>query len=145
MFDKLIARQISADELDKEASKDMEEVEHQLLKTKSKMKGRTSKLWLQYMTMVDILRQFLKAERTGNWILHLKAMQRMLPFLAAAGHSQYTKSIHIYLQHMQKLEDHHRPTLRKESQDYCCRGGHRSPSASSSPCKTDHKEHFLLV
>ena len=28
--------------------------------------SKTSKLWLQYMDMMDILRKFLKAERTGN-------------------------------------------------------------------------------
>ncbi|KAL8624972.1 hypothetical protein ACOMHN_039859 [Nucella lapillus] len=40
-------------------------------------------------------------------MLHLHALQRMLPFLAAAGHSQYTKSVHLYLQQMQKLKDRH--------------------------------------
>ncbi|KAL8563077.1 hypothetical protein ACOMHN_065219 [Nucella lapillus] len=75
--------------------------------TKSQLQSRTSHLWLQYMSMVDILRQFLKAERTGNWMLHLHALQRMFPFLAAAGHSQYTKSVHLYLQQMQKLKDRH--------------------------------------
>ena len=107
VFDKVIAKQISTDELDEKATKDIEAVEQQLLKTKAQLEGRTSKLWLQYMMMVDILRQFLKAERTGNWMLHLQALKRMLPFLAAAGHSQYTKSVHIYIQHMQKLEDCH--------------------------------------
>ena len=28
--------------------------------------SRTSKLWLQYMEMIKLLRNFLKAERTGN-------------------------------------------------------------------------------
>ncbi|VDI39229.1 Hypothetical predicted protein [Mytilus galloprovincialis] len=35
-------------------------------------KNRTSKLWLQYTEMIQILRQFIKAERTGDWELHLK-------------------------------------------------------------------------
>ena len=35
---------------------------------------RTASLWLQYMDMVDILRMFIKAERTGNWRLHLQAL-----------------------------------------------------------------------
>ena len=52
------------------------------------------------MRMVDLLRQFLKAERTGNWHLHLKSLQEMLPYFAAAGHNLYTKSVHIYLQQM---------------------------------------------
>ena len=28
---------------------------------------RTACLWLQYMDMMDILRRFIKSERTGNW------------------------------------------------------------------------------
>lgn len=47
---------------------------------------RTAKLWFQYMDMVDILRQFIKAERAGDWLFHLKAVQNMLPSFAAAGH-----------------------------------------------------------
>ena len=41
--------------------------------SKSMKASRTSALWLQYMKMLDILRQFIKAERTGNWQLHLKS------------------------------------------------------------------------
>ena len=47
--------------------------------------------------MIDLLRQFLKAERTGNWHLHLKTLQAMLPYFAAAGHNLYTKSVYIYI------------------------------------------------
>ena len=43
--------------------------------------SKTSKLWLQYMDMMDILRKFLKDERTGNWNLHLQAMHNMQHFL----------------------------------------------------------------
>ncbi|KAL8569811.1 hypothetical protein ACOMHN_006537 [Nucella lapillus] len=34
---------------------------------------RTSALWLQYMKMVDILKSSIKAERTGNFDLHLQS------------------------------------------------------------------------
>jgi len=54
---------------------------------------RTSKLWLQYMEMVDILHLFIKAERTGDWMLHLKSIQQMLPFFAASAICQV--SIHL--------------------------------------------------
>ncbi len=30
---------------------------------------RTAKLWLQYIEMIRILRMFIKAERTGDWML----------------------------------------------------------------------------
>ena len=34
-------------------------------------KYRTANLWFQYMDMLAILRQFIRAERTGDWRLHL--------------------------------------------------------------------------
>ena len=58
----------------------------------------TARLWLQYMDMVTLLRQFIKAERTGNWALHLHLLQEMLPYCPAAGHNTYAKYVHIYLQ-----------------------------------------------
>jgi len=69
--------------------------------------SRTAKLWLQYMDIVDILRRFIKAERCGNWRLHLKARSDMFPYLAAAGHNNYVKSVHVYLDKMCSLCDDH--------------------------------------
>ena len=69
--------------------------------------SRTATLWMQYMDMVDTLRKFLRAEHTGNWELHLQAVSEMLPYLAASGHNNYTKSALIYLQQMSLLQDEH--------------------------------------
>lgn len=66
--------------------------------------NRTALLWLQYLDMVDILCMFIKAQRTGNWRLHLQALSQMLPYLAAARHNLYTKSVRLYLQSMSSLE-----------------------------------------
>ena len=60
--------------------------------------NRTAVLWIEYMMMVDIRRRFMKAEFSGNWMLHLKAIQEMLPYFAASGHNLYTKSAYIYCQ-----------------------------------------------
>ena len=68
---------------------------------------RTGVLWLQYMKMLDIMRKFIKAERTGDWKLHLQAVYDMLPYFAAAGHNLYAKSVYLYLQDMQALESTH--------------------------------------
>ena len=69
--------------------------------------NRTAKLWLQYMAMVDILKKFIRAERTGNFNLHLEATNDMLPYFAAAGHNFYLKSAQLYLQKMSKLKTEH--------------------------------------
>ena len=44
--------------------------------------SRTAALWLQYMEMVDILRRFIRAERTGNWEWHLQSL-RNAPLLGS--------------------------------------------------------------
>ncbi len=72
-----------------------------------KKSSRTSALWVQYMNMIDILRKFIRAERTGNWELHLQAIQDMLPYMAASGHNSYTKSAMLYLQQMLNLKAQH--------------------------------------
>lgn len=69
--------------------------------------SRTAKLWLQYMDMVALMRQFIKGERTGDWELHLKSTRQMLPYYAAAGHNNYLKSARIYLQNMLNLKETH--------------------------------------
>lgn len=59
------------------------------------------------MHMVDILHTFIRAERTGNWKLHLQAVHDMLPYFAAAGHNPYAKSAYLYLQSMYDIQKEH--------------------------------------
>jgi hypothetical protein len=72
-----------------------------------KRENRTARLWIQYSEMIQILRTFIRAERTGDWNLHLQALHDMLPYFAAAGHNLYTKSCYVYLMIMKKLETDH--------------------------------------
>ena len=69
--------------------------------------NRTAKLWIEYMNMIDLLRQFITAESSGHWLLHLKSLQQMLPYLVASGHNLYVNSAHVYLQDMLELEQTH--------------------------------------
>ena len=48
-----------------------------------------------------------EGRENGNWGLHMHALQRMLPFLAAASHFQHTKYVYIFLQEMQQLKSRH--------------------------------------
>ena len=59
------------------------------------------------MRAIDILRKFIKAERTRNWELHLQAVYDMLPFLTASGHNLYAKSAYLYLQLILDLPNNH--------------------------------------
>jgi hypothetical protein len=43
--------------------------------------SRTAKLWLQFMNCIDIIRLFIRAERTSNWSMHVTATGKMLNLL----------------------------------------------------------------
>ena len=68
-------------------------------------KSRTGKLWVQYIQQVLLMLDFIKAERTGNWHLHLHCVQKMIPYFHAAGHLPYAKSARLYLQQMNSIAD----------------------------------------
>ena len=53
--------------------------EHMTIVMDNLQDNRTAKLWMQYLDMVRILRKLLKAERLGNWLLHLQAVREALP------------------------------------------------------------------
>lgn len=57
------------------------------------------------MEYVEIIEDFIDAERTSNWCLHLQSCSRMLNLLAASGNSNYAKSLRIYLQDMTGLRE----------------------------------------
>ena len=65
----------------------------------------TCKLWVQYCKMVLIVNDFMYAEKTGDWELHLKTVERMLPFFHATGHFPYAKSAQLYLKDMKDLKE----------------------------------------
>ena len=66
-------------------------------------KSPTAKVWLQYLEYVETLKLFIRAERTGNWNLHLNAVERMLNLFVASGHIHYAKCSRLYLQMMLEL------------------------------------------
>lgn len=66
--------------------------------------GRTPALWMQYLQQVALMLRFIRAEREGNWILHLDNIVSMLLYFHAAGHILYAKSAHLYVQDMCTLE-----------------------------------------
>ena len=62
--------------------------------------------------MVGISLQFLKAECTGDWELHLDMCRMMLPCFASSGHFHYQKSVYLYPQTMSQIQLTH-PDLHK--------------------------------
>jgi len=55
----------------------------------------TAVLWMQYMGMVDVLRKFIKAERTAKWDLHLQAVYDMLPCCCCGSQPVYEIGLQI--------------------------------------------------
>ena len=55
----------------------------QCMKMKLLQESRTAKLWIQYMHHMETLRMFIRAERSGDWNLHLISVTRMLNIFAA--------------------------------------------------------------
>lgn len=63
----------------------------------------TGKLWVECFIMpVMILHHFTRAEREGNWVLHLYSMEQMIPYFFAAGHWQYARYITWHCREMRK-------------------------------------------
>ena len=63
----------------------------------------TSKLWLMYLEMMDIVRRYIYTERSGDWALHLATVEEMLPYLVSAGHTKYTACVPQYIIAMNSL------------------------------------------
>ena len=106
LYDSLVEKEVA---LESAFSKDIfERIDSFMKKATDSLKHhRTAQLWMTYMRMVDIMRNFIKSERTGDWNLHVQTLHDMLPYLAAAGHNLYTKSMHIYLQQLTHLPVKH--------------------------------------
>ena len=66
--------------------------------------------WDEYIHMVMMLLQFAKAERTGNWRLHLAAASSMTPYFFAYDRHNYCRWLPIYLADMEQLQQKH-PTV----------------------------------
>ena len=50
---------------------------------------------------------YIKAQITGNRELHLKTLNKMLPYFAAFGHHLHAKATYLYFQSMNELEVSH--------------------------------------
>ena len=82
-------------------------VEVFLVKQALQKKSRTAKLWLLYIHYLRVLKNYIIAEQTSNWSLHLHATVNMLYLFAASGHINYAKSARLYIQQMRVLSETH--------------------------------------
>ena len=76
-------------------------------KTQLAQTNRTARLWVQLLDYIDTILLFIKAERLGDWEMHLTATHEMLNLFASTGHFHYAKSARFYLQQMLELPKDH--------------------------------------
>ena len=87
LYDYLVSSKTTMHEVESSAELQALQVKLDMFTETLGSKYLTAKLWLEYMEMVNIMRAFIRSERTGDWSLHLRTLQDMLPYLAASGHN----------------------------------------------------------
>ena len=66
--------------------------------------SRTVKMWVDVFTKpILIMMLYIRAEREGDWPLHLQAVNLMMPYFFASGHVNYARYGLYYLRSMQAL------------------------------------------
>ena len=66
--------------------------------------NRLSKHWVEnFIKPVLLVLLYIRAEREGEFALHLYACERMIPYFFAAGHWNYARDGILYLQRMERL------------------------------------------
>ena len=72
---------------------------------------RTQSLWIRYYEHIQIVRDFIRAERLSDIQLHIGSSAKMLPVMMVAGHSQYGKAIRFILQQFINFKYRQKPSL----------------------------------
>ena len=70
-------------------------------------KSRAAGLWLKYVHYIEIVQQFVTAERTSNFTLHISTAKQMINLFAATVHNNYAKTCRLNLQPAEVLEKGH--------------------------------------
>ena len=81
-------------------------------------KSETFLYWDNFLQGADILLHLLRAERSGDFELHLNAVCMTLPWFRAADRHNYAKYVPIYVAGMKALEN-----LHPESYQHMAQGG----------------------
>ena len=79
-------------------------------KKKSRAKSQLFAFWEDYVDMVQLMLQFIRAERSGNWHLHLVTTAAITPHFFSMDRPNYSRWLPVYLADMNTLEERH-PTV----------------------------------
>ena len=69
-------------------------------------KSRTTKMWVDgFIKPVLTMMLYVRAERSGDWPLHLQAVKLMMPYFFASRHINYARYGFYYLRSMDALPE----------------------------------------
>ena len=69
-------------------------------------KSRLAKQWIDNLIYpVFLMMMYIRAEREGEFGLHLYCCKKMIPYFFAAGHWNYAQDGIVYLRSMKKMPD----------------------------------------
>ena len=68
-------------------------------------KGHLVAFWMAYVEMVGILLGLLRADREGDWPLHLSCIRSMIPWCFALDKTNYARYLPVYYAQMSRLQE----------------------------------------
>ena len=77
--------------------------------------GPTACIWSSFLQMVQILLDFARSIKLGDWKLHLQSTENMLPWMFAYDRPNYARFLTYYMVNMQKLPETH-PSIHQQFQ-----------------------------
>ncbi len=66
-------------------------------------RGPLSALWMTYIQMVETLLGLLRADREGDWQLHLHCIREIIPWCFAMDKTNYARYLPVYYAHIENL------------------------------------------
>ena len=75
--------------------------------------GPTACVWVSFLQMVQILLDFARSIKLGDWKLHLQSTEHMLPWMFTYDRPNYARFLTYYMVTMQKLPETH-PSIHQE-------------------------------
>ena len=100
-------------------------------KAEAASQSMTFSFWKQYISMVELLLQFIKAERTGNWSLHLSSTAAMIPNFFAMDRPNYARWLPVYISDMKQKRSVNEVKHPRVHQEFVT--GNRAVSRSGQP------------
>lgn len=86
-------------------SSDKLHTDFEQFKKEKEKQSETFTYWNNFIQMVYMLKDLVRADREGNWELHLHTVQSILPLFAVCDRTNYLRWGAVYLEDMRKLPE----------------------------------------